>query len=197
MNIGILLFDDIEELDVVGPFEVLAWAASERESFANVFTVAEHPGPVRCAKGMQIVPDHIFTSAPALDILIVPGGVGTRVQAQNPAMLAYVREQAPRCTWVMSVCTGVRVLLAAGPAQGKRVTTHWGAIAEIRAGGQALEVLDDVRFVRDGNVVSSAGVSAGIDMALWLVGELAEPSFARAVQKGIEYFPAPPYTAAV
>ncbi|MBA3666645.1 MAG: DJ-1/PfpI family protein [Sphingomonas sp.] len=197
MNIGIFLFDDVEELDAVGPYEVLTWAAGEREGFADVFTMAVTTDPVRCAKGMRIVPDYSLETAPPLDVLIVPGGVGTRELAQNAAVLDYVREQAARCRWVTSVCTGVRVLLAAGPAVGKRVTTHWGAIAEIRSSGLALEVLDDVRFVRDGNVVTAAGVSAGIDMALWLVGELGDPGFARAVQKGIEYFPAPPYSASV
>lgn len=198
LNIGILLFEDVEELDAVGPFEVLAWAAAEREGFASVFTVAEGTGPVRCAKGLRIVPDHALGFAPRLDVLIVPGGVGSRAQARNPLILDYVREQAAGCKWVASVCTGARVLLAAGPAVGKRITTHWGAVDELRAEGLAAEVLDDVRFVRDGNVITSAGVSAGIDMALWLVGELAgDPAFARAVQKGIEYFPAPPYTACV
>jgi len=96
---------------------------------------------------------------------------------------------------VTSVCTGAMLLTAAGPARGKRVTTYWAFVETLRQRGEAAAVLDDVRFVRDGNVVTSAGVSAGIDMALWLVGQLYDPAFARRVQKGMEYFPAPPYTA--
>lgn len=197
-NIGIVLFEGAEELDVVGPYEVFAWAAGMRAGFASVFTVAEARDPVRCHKGMRIVPDHDFAAAPALDVLLVPGGVGASAAAASPAVLGYVRGQAARCEWVTSVCTGAAVLLAAGPAVGKRITTYWGAVERLRALGRASAVLDDVRFVRDGNLVTSAGVSAGIDMALWLVGEMAgDPAFARAVQRGIEYFPAPPYTAAV
>lgn len=197
-NVGIVLFEDAEELDVVGPYEVFAWAGSIRTDFASTFTVAERHDPVRCHKGMRITPDHDFASAPSLDVLVVPGGVGTRAASANAALLAYIHKQAARCEWVTSVCTGARVLLAAGPAVGKRITTYWSVVEELRRDGRAAAVLDDVRFVRDGNLVTSAGVSAGIDMSLWLVGEMAgDPAFAREVQKGIEYFPAPPYTAAV
>lgn len=195
-QIGIVLFEDAEELDVVGPYEVLAWAARVREGFASVFTVAATREPVRCHKGMRIVPDHDFASAPPLDVIVVPGGVGARAAAADPAILGYVRDQAAQCEWVTSVCTGAAVLLAAGPAVGKQITTYWGAVERLRAMNLAGAVLDDVRFVRDGNVVTSAGVSAGMDMALWLVGQMVDPAFAREVQKGIEYYPAPPYTAA-
>jgi transcriptional regulator GlxA family with amidase domain len=197
-QIGIVLFEGAEELDVVGPYEVFAWAAAARAGFASVFTVAHDRDPVRCRKGMRIIPDHCLSDAPPLDVLVVPGGAGTRAAAANQPLLAYIRDQAARCAWVTSVCTGARILLAAGPAVGRRITTYWDTVEELRREGRAAAVLDDVRFVRDGNLVTSAGVSAGIDMALWLVGEMAgDPSFARAVQKGIEYFPAPPYTAAV
>ena len=195
-QIGIVLFEDAEELDIVGPYEVLAWAAKVREGFASVFTVAAELTPVRCAKGMRILPDFGFADAPPLDVLLVPGGVGTRRAATDDALLSYIAIQAERCEWVTSVCTGSALLLAAGPAVGKRITTYWNAVERLRDLGKAEAVLDDVRFVRDGKVVTSAGVSAGIDMALWLVGQLAgDPGFARTVQKGIEYFPAPPYTA--
>ena len=127
----------------------------------------------------------------------VAGGQGTRREIDNPAMVDWIAGVAPGCRWVTSVCTGVFLLLKAGPARGKRVTTHWGSIERLRDAEGVGEVLDDVRFVRDGNLVSSAGVSAGIDMALWLVGEMFDPAFARRVQKQIEYYPAAPYTAEV
>ena len=110
-------------------------------------------------------------------------------------MLEFVGRQADGCRWVTSVCTGVMILLAAGPAKGKRVTTHWAAVEELRAQGGA-EVLEGPRYVRDGKLVTSAGVSAGIDMSLWLLGELYDAEFTHQVQKSIEYFPAPPYNAA-
>ena len=114
---------------------------------------------------------------------------------ENEPLLSWIAAQAEGCRWVTSVCTGARLLLAAGPARGKRITTYYGAVDELRAGGLAAEVLEGVRFVRDGKLVTSAGVSAGIDMSLWLLGQLFSPALAREVQQGIEYFPAPPYTA--
>jgi putative intracellular protease/amidase len=192
-RIGILLFDGVEELDVVGPYEVFGWAGAVRKEFASVCTVAERDQTIRWHKGLRIIPDCDFDHAPEFDVLIVPGGAGTRREVSNARLISWVAAQAARSEWVAGICTGTRLLIAAGPARGKRVTTYFGAIDELRAQGQAGEVLDNVRFVRDGNLLTSAGVSAGIDMALWLVGELANPAFARSVQQGIEYFPAPPY----
>lgn len=197
MKIGILLFEGVEELDVVGPYEVFAWAGVKREDFVTVFTVAQTADIVRFNKGMRVVPDYSFDNAPPLDVLLIPGGSGIMKQTSNEAILAYVREEAARCSWVTSVCTGTWLLAASGLAAKKRVTTYWGLTDELRKLDSTMKVLDDVRFVRDGNMVTSAGVSAGIDMALWLIGEWADPAFARSVQKGIEYFPAPPYTALV
>ena len=111
-------------------------------------------------------------------------------------LLEWLAKTAARCRWVTSVCTGSLLLHAAGPARGKRVTTHWGFIEGLRKRGD-VTVLDDVRYVRNGNLVTAAGVSAGIDMALWLVGQLHDPETARKVQRYIQYAPAPPYTAEV
>lgn len=192
---GILIFDRVEELDFVGPWEVFTMAAAERGS-GQVVTVAERGGTVRCAKGLRVLADHAFDDAPQLDLLVVPGGQGTRTEVDNPALIAWIAAVAPACTWVTSVCTGSMLLVEAGPARGKRVTTHWNFVETLRERGGAAEVVDDMRFVRDGNVVTSAGVSAGIDMALWLVGQMDDVRFARHVQRRMEYDPAPPYTAA-
>jgi putative intracellular protease/amidase len=127
-RIGIVLFEGAEELDVVGPYEVLAWAARVREGFASVFTVAATRDPVRCHKGMRIVPDHDLASAPPLDVIVVPGAVGVRAAARGAALLDHIRAQSARCEWVTSVCRGAAVLLAAGPAAGKRITTYLGAV---------------------------------------------------------------------
>jgi len=198
MRIGFLMFDDLEELDMVGPWEVFTMAAKIRPELGiECVTIAPDGGTVRCAKGMRVVADHGFADAPALDILVVPGGQGTRREVDNPALLDWIASVAPACTWVTSVCTGSMLLAAAGPARGRRITTHWGAVELVRKRGEAAEVLDDVRYVRDGNVVTSAGVSAGIDMALWLVGEIWEPAFSRKVQRQMQYDPAPPYAGEV
>ena len=193
---GILIFDKLEELDAIGPWEVFTMAAEVRGS-GKVVTISEHGGMVRCAKGLRIEADHSFETAPPLDIILVPGGMGTRTEVDNKAVIDWIAKVAPGCTWVTSVCTGSMLLIEAGPARGKRVTTHWAFVDTLRERGGAAEVVDDMRFVRDGNVVSSAGVSAGIDMSLWLIGQTDSPAFARDVQKRIEYDPAPPYTAAV
>ncbi|MDA0663645.1 MAG: DJ-1/PfpI family protein [Proteobacteria bacterium] len=193
---GILIFDKLEELDAIGPWEVFTMAAEVRGS-GKVVTISQHGGMVKCAKGLRIEADHSFETAPPLDIILVPGGMGTRTEVDNKAVIDWIAKVAPGCTWVTSVCTGSMLLIEAGPARGKRVTTHWAFVETLRERGGAAEVVDDMRFVRDGNVVSSAGVSAGIDMSLWLIGQTDSPAFARDAQKRIEYDPAPPYTAAV
>lgn len=198
-NLGILLFDGAEELDFVGPWEVLTATAQLRQerklSAPTVFTVSATGDVVRCAKGLRVLPDYSFEDVPALDVLLVPGGVGTRTLAKDPLHLDWIAEVSKTCQWTTSVCTGSLVLVAAGPARGKRITTWWGLVDTLRQVDGVGEVLDDVRYVRDGNIVTSAGVSAGIDMALWLVGQLYDPATARHTQRYIEYNPAPPYTA--
>lgn len=193
---GILIFDDVEELDFVGPWEVYTMAKSERGS-GDVVTISETGDTVRCAKGLRVLPDHSFETAPKLDIIVVPGGMGTRREVDNQNLLGWIAKVAPDCVWVTSVCTGSMLLIEAGPARNKEVTTHWAFVDTLRKRGGAAKVVDDMRFVRDGNVVSSAGVSAGIDMALWVVGQMDDVAFARRVQRSMEYDPAPPYTSAV
>lgn len=202
LTIGILIFDDVEELDFVGPWEVftmgneMAKRAGEPVPH-DVFLVAEREAPVRCAKGMRVLPDRTSAQCTALDVLLVPGGMGTRREVENRKLLDWIAAVASRAKWVTSVCTGALLLTAAGPARGKRVTTHWGFIETLRARNEAAEVLAHYRYVRDGNLVTAAGVSAGIDMALWLTGEWHGADFARTVQRGMEYDPAPPYAASV
>jgi transcriptional regulator GlxA family with amidase domain len=199
-HIGILIFDDAEELDFVGPWEVFTMVnevsgrAGEERPF-EVKLIAERPDPVRCAKGMRVLPDLTTAEIERLDVLLIPGGWGTRREAKNEALLDWIRNIATHAQWITSVCTGALLLAAAGPAQGKRVTTHWGFIEQLRARGEAAEVLENIRYVRHGNVVTAAGVSAGIDMALWLVGQMHSPALARLVQRAMEYHPAPPYAA--
>lgn len=199
-HVGIVIFDDVEELDFIGPWEVFAMAAQKAEDAGfeiyRPLLISEHKGLRRCAKALRVLPDADFISAPPLDILLVPGGQGTRREVHNTKLLNWIADTAARARWVTSVCTGALLLCAAGIAKDKVVTTHWGFVETLRARGEARAVRDDCRYVQDGNLVTAAGVSAGIDMALWLVGQLYTPDFARHVQRAIQYEPEPPYAEA-
>jgi transcriptional regulator GlxA family with amidase domain len=195
-RIGILLFDAAEELDFVGPWEVFTMLAAQRDD-VEVFTVAEHDRAQRCAKGMRVLPDRTLDAAGDLDLLLVPGGQGTRREVDNPVLIEWLRKRAPRCSWVTSVCTGSLLLCEAGLARGRRVTTHWAFVEALRSRYPDTQVLADVRYVRDGNLVTAAGVSAGIDMALWLCGQIWGVEAARRTQRAMQYEPAPPYAAEV
>ena len=191
-QVAFLVFEHVEELDLAGPWQVLTTAGLLSEAL-SCYTVAEQSTPLHCAKGLVIVPDHDFTSTPKPDILVVPGGRGVDSQLANGKVLSWIAASAKDCEWVTSVCSGALLLLEAGPARGRRITTHWNRIEQARKRGQAAEVIENVRYVQDGNLVTSAGVSAGIDMALWLTGQLFGPEFARRVQHRMEYDPSPPY----
>jgi transcriptional regulator GlxA family with amidase domain len=163
----------------------------------QVVTIAESAEPVKGNLGLRVIPDHTIADAPPLDVLVVPGGMGTRREADNPVLLDWIKQTAAGCTWVTSVCTGSMLLEAAGVVDDRhKVTTHWAMVEEFRKKG-TVNVLEDRRYVRHDNVVTSAGVSAGIDMALWVVGQLYSVDHARAVQRFMEYDPAPPYAADV
>ena len=193
---GILIFDGVEELDFAGPWEVLTMAKLLRPD-DRIVTIAREPEvPVRCAKGMRVLPDHGLEDAPPLDVLMVPGGDGTRTLMKDGPLLEWIARRARDASWVTSVCSGALLLGCAGLLQGRRATTHWAVLKELRE-IEGVEVLEHVRYVRDGNVVTSAGVSAGIDMALWLLGELATPEVARKTQRLMQYDPSPPYAALV
>lgn len=192
--IGILLFDGVEELDAVGPWEVLAWwTAAFPDDGYRVVTLSRDGGPVTCAKGMVITPGHSFASAPALEVLVHPGGRGTRAQIEDPRHLDWVREQRRGVGLMTSVCTGSLVYAAAGLLTGRPATTYWDALGLLAHLDPGIEVRPEDRFVDDGDVITAAGVSAGIDMALHLVGRLVRPERAREVRRGIQYDPAPPH----
>lgn len=191
---GILMFNGMEELDFVGPWEVftMGWWQTPQD---RVIAIGLDDQEVRCAKGMHVRPEVGLDGAPDLDVLVVPGGDGTRPLMQNARLLSWLRQRAQQATWTSSVCTGSLVLAAAGLLDGRAATTHWAALAELRKFDK-IEVVDNMRFVRDGQMVTAAGVSAGIDMALWLYGQVATPKDARQVQRLMQYDPAPPYQAA-
>lgn len=193
---GLLIFDGAEELDFVGPWEVITASAmlqADTGAAADVcLTVAERAGPVRCAKGLRVLPDHTLDDHPPLDVLVVPGGMGTRREVSNTTVTGWIRKTAANAGWVTSVCTGALLLHEAGPARGRRVATHHAFEDTLAARGE-VTVVRDARYVVDGNVVTSQGVSAGIDMALWLIGRIHGRQHARAVRRYIQYDPAPPF----
>ncbi|HEY2077344.1 MAG TPA: DJ-1/PfpI family protein [Streptosporangiaceae bacterium] len=191
---GIVVFDGAEELDFAGPWEVFTVSSMLRETADTVVLIAERPELVQCAKGMRVLPDHTFDDHPMLDVLLVPGGRGTRLEVANPAVIGWIRTTAASAMWVTSVCTGALLLHEAGPARGRRVATHYSFEDALEARGD-VNVVRDARYVVDGNLVTSQGVSAGIDMALWLVGALHGRDHSRAVRRYIQYEPAPPYLA--
>jgi transcriptional regulator GlxA family with amidase domain len=190
---GILMFEDMEELDFVGPWEVLTMGKMLRPD-DRVIAIGLDAAEIHCSKGMHMRPDVGLSGAPKLDVLLVPGGDGTRALMKNEQLIRWVQARAKEAQWTSSVCSGSLVLAQAGLLDGRKATTHWSVLDELRR-FESVEVIERVRFVRDGQLVTSAGVSAGIDMALWLFGQIASPEEARRVQRLMQYDPAPPYQA--
>jgi transcriptional regulator GlxA family with amidase domain len=192
-HIGILLFPDVEELDAVGPYEVLAhWTQQYPQDRWSVSCLSADGASVRAAKGLVLGAHHSVAEAPPLDVLLHPGGRGTRPLLRNQAHLEWVRAQRKTVPLMTSVCSGSLVYAAAGLLTGRPATTYWAAFDELRALDESVELRAHDRFVDDGDVITSAGVSAGIDMALHLVVRLAGADRARQVRRGIQYDPAPP-----
>jgi transcriptional regulator GlxA family with amidase domain len=192
-RIAIALFPQAEELDWAGPWEVLAfWAQNWPEDRIEVFTVADDEGPITCAKGLRVLADHTWASAPPFDVLVYPGGMGTRAQLGDEAIRGRLRDLAEGGTLMASVCTGALVFADAGLLNGRPATTHWENLDLLDSLGEGISIRPDDRFVDDGNVITAAGVSAGIDMALHLVARLHSRERACQVKRGIQYDPHPP-----
>jgi cyclohexyl-isocyanide hydratase len=185
IDIGLLLFPRVQQLDLTGPYEVFASMPD-----ARVHLVARALGPVTAATGLVLTPTVTFADCPPLDVLCVPGGVGVNALLRDEETLGFVRAQAARARYVTSVCTGAFVLGAAGLLRGRRATTHWGSHDLLAAYG-AVPVR--ARVVRDGNLLTGGGVTAGIDFALTLVAELAGQAVAEGIQLNLEYAPEPPF----
>jgi transcriptional regulator GlxA family with amidase domain len=193
ITIGIHLFPGVEELDFAGPWEVLGfWAKEFPDDQVSVLTLAREAGPVSCAKSLRVLPDHTWTSAPPLDVLVYPGGLGTRAHLGDDTYRKWVRGYADAGTLMTSVCTGALVYADAGLLDGRPATTYWSCLELLASLGTGIQLRPDDRFVDDGDVVTAAGVSAGIDMALHLVARLHSPERARQVRRGIQYDPEPP-----
>jgi len=192
-RVGIVLFDDVEILDFCGPFEVFSVVRLDEEkrreqaSPFDVFLVAEKVDPVITAGGMRVIPDHTFGSCAKLDVLVVPGGWGTRTEMNNSVLLDWLRARASEVETLTSVCTGSMLLGSAGLLDGLHATTHWRSLDWMRDSFPLVTVEYDRHVVEDGRVLTSAGISAGIDMALKVVLRYFGDSIARAAAKHMEY----------
>ena len=187
-NVAILIFAEVEALDFAGPFEVFAVTDELRgyETF-NVLTVAESKLPIRARNGLSVNPDHDFASCPAPDLLVVPGGFGTRALLENAAVLAWLRALSAHAEIVMSVCTGSLVLAQAGLLDCLRATTHHECFALLRRLAPRTEVVENERFVDNGKFLTAAGISAGIDCSLHIVGQLLGAAVAAKTARDMEY----------
>jgi transcriptional regulator GlxA family with amidase domain len=193
LRIAIAVFEGAEELDFVGPWEVLAAWRYLQPDEVSVCLVGDSVEPVACAKGMRVVPELAWEDLGEIDVLVYPGGQGTRAKLGDEAVRARLRALHAGGTVLASVCTGALVFADAGLLDGLPATTYWSAFGELLALGRDIEPRPDDRFVDAGEIVTAAGVSAGIDMALHLVGRLASPDRAREVRRYIQYDPQPPY----
>jgi transcriptional regulator GlxA family with amidase domain len=192
-RIGIELFDGAEELDWAGPWEVLAaWAKQWPDDEVEVFTVARIGEVITCAKGLRVLPDRTWQTAGKLDVLVYPGGRGTRRELKDKEVLAWLQGTKEGGTLMTSVCTGALVYAAAGFLRNRPATTYWSSFDELRELEPTVEERPDDRFVDSGEVITAAGVSAGIDMALHLVARLHSVERAREVRRYIQYDPEPP-----
>ena len=186
MDVAIPLYERFTALDAVGPYEVLS-----RIPGARVHFVAAQPGPVRTETGMlSLIADRALGDVPHPEIVVVPGGLGNRELLEDEALLDWLREAHAHTLWTTSVCTGALLLAAAGLLEGVEASTHWAA-RDVLAGLGARPVTD--RVVERGKIITAAGVSAGIDMALLLTARIGGDDLARAIQLGIEYDPQPPF----
>lgn len=192
-TVALYLYDDVEVLDFSGPFEVFSTAsrvALRRRPDApapfRVVTVARDKGPVRARAGLPVLPEATLADHPPLDVLIVPGGA-EQDERGEPALMAWLRAQAAQVEVLASVCTGAFLLAGAGLLDGRRVTTHWEDVAELASGFPALRVVDTGRWIDDGDIFTSAGIAAGIDMSLHLVARLADAKLAMATARQMDY----------
>ena len=187
-HVAILIFPEVEVLDFAGPFEVFA-VTNELTGFEtfHTFTVAELPGSIRARNGLKIVPDFTLETAPPPDILVVPGGAGTRPLLRKPMVLEWIRQRARKAEVVASVCTGALVLAQAGLLNNLRATTHHENFAELAALAPNTDLVENARFTDNGQVLTSAGISAGIDLSLHIVARLLGDATAARSARYMEY----------
>lgn len=192
-KLGILIFDEVEVLDFSGPFEVFSVARLNEESRRtdpspfDVMLVAQFDRPVVASGGMKVLPDTTFEDCPPLDLLMVPGGLGTRWEMHNEKLLSFVRARAEQVELLASICTGALILASAGLLDGRTATTHWHSLQLLGELFPSIDVDCQARVVRDGNIMTSAGISAGIDMSLDILAAYFGDEVARFTASYMEY----------
>lgn len=189
-NLGIVIYKDVQPLDVIGPWEVFSFwkdLIDRVDQSVNLMLISEEQGFIECSNQIVLKSHCDFKHAPQLDCLIVPGGAGRLIQSKNKTLLAFIRQQAKKSTYILSVCTGMFLLYYAGALKGKSVATYWRAVPEMLKLDQVKLV--EKRIVKSGNVWTSGGVSSGIDLALEMVKEISGKKIAGQVQLLLEYFP--------
>ena len=192
MNTGILLFDGVQVTDFTGPYDVFNAARppgsmpATSQSLFNVFTLGASPEVV-CSGGLRVLPDYSLEDHPAIELLVVPGGAGTRREESNEALIGWIRAAAQAAALATTVCTGARLLAKTGLLEGERATTHWASIGYLRDTYPGIEVAEGVRYVESGKYVLSAGITAGIDMALYVVEKLHGHDVAEQAARLLEY----------
>ncbi|WP_320172624.1 DJ-1/PfpI family protein [Maridesulfovibrio sp.] len=194
---GIFIYEQVAELDFVGPMEVFTASHIISPESCSVVTIGKTTDPITGSGGLKVTPQYSFESAPDLDVLVLPGtGNVYEYAIKDSNTVEWVREQYDKVEYMTSVCTGALILQKAGLLKGRKATTHW-MLADFLKNDPDITELLDMRYVRDGKIVTSAGVSAGIDMTLWLIGQIHTPDHSRQIQKILQYNPAPPYTSEV
>ncbi|RKG31784.1 DJ-1/PfpI family protein [Acinetobacter tianfuensis] len=188
MNLGILLFDEVEVLDFAGPFEVFSiCSGSEQQKLFNVFTVSEQP-EVTARNGLQVKSHYTLDTAPHIDILVIPGGLGAEtVEMYNPRLRQWLLQRHAQAQLTFSICTGAFILAEAGLLNGLKATTHWMDIARLTQEYPQIEVLSDVKYVDEGKIITAAGISSGINASLYIVAKLHGLEIAKQTAKRMEY----------
>ncbi|VVS91381.1 DJ-1/PfpI family protein [Desulfoluna spongiiphila] len=196
LTYGMLIYEQVAELDFVGPQQVFA-ASNSQLGGGRIVTIAPKIKPLRGVAGLRMIPDYCIEDAPKLDVLLVPGTAEVSKYALgDDKVIRWVRDQYNKVDYMTAVCTGALILQKAGLLKGRKATTHWMLMDSLAKDPMVTE-MPEMRYVRDGKVITSQGVSAGFDMALWLVGEIYTPEHARKIRKILQYDPAPPYSAEV
>ncbi|HDX9628544.1 TPA: DJ-1/PfpI family protein [Bacillus cereus] len=187
-SVGIFLFDDVEVLDFAGPFEVFSVTEVHEEKPFTVYTVSQNGEMITARNGLKVKPDYSIEDLPPVDILIIPGGKGVREnEVKNETIINWVRQQMKEVKLMTSVCTGALLLAKAGLLEGLQATTHWASIQTFKKDFPNVEVMENVKFVDEGHIITSAGISAGINMSFHIVKNLLGVEIAEETAKSMEY----------
>ncbi|ANE85997.1 TPA: DJ-1/PfpI family protein [Bacillus cereus] len=187
-SVGIFLFNEVEVLDFAGPFEVFSVTEVNEEKTFTVYTVSENGEMITARNGLKVQPDYSIENLPPVDILIIPGGLGARkYEIKNEIVIKWIRQQMKEVKLMTSVCTGALLLAKAGLLEGLKATTHWASIEKFKNEFQNVEVIENVKFVDEGHIITSAGISAGINMAFHIVKNLLGMHVAKDTAKRMEY----------